>query len=699
MSIPVGGYATVAAMVASSDVVAENDRVTAGVFQFLGAASGASDNHLVNAGGSKLYAIRNSNNELTTTQLNWDTADCGADFAAWISGIMVAGDTLIVDDFYDLTGDQYQLAANVTLRAATPQVHGFDSLDATVETIYWNPGTLAQSAGKKILMGTDCVIDGLLFTMYAVPQTDASNIDIDNLDSGGSGHWIQAGDDGRVTDCKFTNMYGTHAVYIAADRVEVDHCWMENGNWTIQIYGEVADTSIHDNHITGGYETLANGFGDGIKTSSNDLGTGNSNTRIYDNVFSYIRRDALDTTGGFFRGQFINNQCIGCGVDLKDFFQTDASIGWTGSAAVWDDIKTSTNAECLIADNVFTMGGGTFTGGLNAAVVLTTQWGVGRTFDPHFIPRDISFRNNVFVGEGITGSVAVNIKDGKNIVFTGDTFKQCSIKTSSTATGGSQTEINNIHFRDIVSINSNINMVNGQGPYTIDYASCTQDENMQATYTSITLSGATTLVTNISGKFFGLAANTERFIICNTFTGSDRWYIDAIARSEVATEYFLYVTGGAPPACTITGSFDGFQAPCYTNARALDGFVFDYKSESGELPAFGGAHGTVDIQYPLFRTTSLNATIVTGTLWVGSTLMNILTEASASTDDLDTLYGGGIGSVAVLKASDTDDTVVVKHATGNLMLAGAADYSLDDNVKTITVERKTDGNWWELARA
>jgi len=55
------------------------------------------------------------------------------------------------------------------------------------------------------------------------------------------------------------------------------------------------------------------------------------------------------------------------------------------------------------------------------------------------------------------------------------------------------------------------------------------------------------------------------------------------------------------------------------------------------------------------------------------------TESDAASDDLDTISGGIEGMLLFICAEDDARTVVVKHGTGNILLSGAADFSLDSS--------------------
>lgn len=102
-----------------------------------------------------------------------------------------------------------------------------------------------------------------------------------------------------------------------------------------------------------------------------------------------------------------------------------------------------------------------------------------------------------------------------------------------------------------------------------------------------------------------------------------------------------------------------------------------------------------------------SATIASGAITASKSHMRADTQSSAATDDLDTINFGDdadvsrvTGSMLLLRAANTARTVVVKHNTGNIWLADATDYSLDDDKKAILlVYDETLGLWCEIARA
>lgn len=78
---------------------------------------------------------------------------------------------------------------------------------------------------------------------------------------------------------------------------------------------------------------------------------------------------------------------------------------------------------------------------------------------------------------------------------------------------------------------------------------------------------------------------------------------------------------------------------------------------------------------------------------------SIDTEASAATDDLDTINGGSFeGQIIYIRSANTDRTVVVKDTTGNIRLNNSTDFSMDNTQDRMVL--MYDGvNWVEISRS
>jgi len=94
--------------------------------------------------------------------------------------------------------------------------------------------------------------------------------------------------------------------------------------------------------------------------------------------------------------------------------------------------------------------------------------------------------------------------------------------------------------------------------------------------------------------------------------------------------------------------------------------------------------------------TATELTISGGSVTRTQAFHTIDTESDAATDDLDTISGGAVGDLLIIRAAHTDRTVVLKHNTGNLFLRGAADIDMDDATTLYFFQYDTDSKWHDL---
>ena len=86
------------------------------------------------------------------------------------------------------------------------------------------------------------------------------------------------------------------------------------------------------------------------------------------------------------------------------------------------------------------------------------------------------------------------------------------------------------------------------------------------------------------------------------------------------------------------------------------------------------------VTHDIIRLNLTDQTIASGVIRYSSGSILVETEGAAASDDLDTINIGTLvkgEDLLFLRAKDDTHTVVVKHNTGNIFLAGAADFSLD----------------------
>ena len=105
----------------------------------------------------------------------------------------------------------------------------------------------------------------------------------------------------------------------------------------------------------------------------------------------------------------------------------------------------------------------------------------------------------------------------------------------------------------------------------------------------------------------------------------------------------------------------------------------------------------------LFFTSTVNTpelTISGGEITVGQSYARVDTEADASTDDLDTINGGKIGQLLILRARNSSRTVVVKDQTGNLDING--DFTMNhgrDCIVLLCIDEGATIDFVEIARS
>lgn len=101
----------------------------------------------------------------------------------------------------------------------------------------------------------------------------------------------------------------------------------------------------------------------------------------------------------------------------------------------------------------------------------------------------------------------------------------------------------------------------------------------------------------------------------------------------------------------------------------------------------------------LLNLTRSDATIASGVITPTSSFVLVDTESAASTDDLDTITGTREGDILILGTKNSGRDVTVKHNTGNLRLAGGADFTLARIRSKITLIYNGSDSWDEISRS
>tara|TARA_R110000851_G_scaffold305822_1_gene463961 strand:- start:276 stop:2243 length:1968 start_codon:yes stop_codon:yes gene_type:complete len=90
--------------------------------------------------------------------------------------------------------------------------------------------------------------------------------------------------------------------------------------------------------------------------------------------------------------------------------------------------------------------------------------------------------------------------------------------------------------------------------------------------------------------------------------------------------------------------------------------------------------------------------IISGVITATDSVHKVDTEASASTDDLDTINGGSDGHILILRTNSSARDVTLKDGTGNLFLAGDFTLSRTENSITLKFDDNLSG-WVEVSRS
>lgn len=149
------------------------------------------------------------------------------------------------------------------------------------------------------------------------------------------------------------------------------------------------------------------------------------------------------------------------------------------------------------------------------------------------------------------------------------------------------------------------------------------------------------------------------------------------------------------PATAVSGNVATFNG---TTGKIIQDGGIAIPSPTGKAfyPARVNSAGD-GIEYQSQAPTEL--TIASGAVTPTLPFHTLDTEGDAASDDLDTLGTGSVpdGHRLTLIAANTARTGVIKHGTGNIFLVGDADFSLDDDEKSISVVRN-GSNWYETGR-
>lgn len=170
--------------------------------------------------------------------------------------------------------------------------------------------------------------------------------------------------------------------------------------------------------------------------------------------------------------------------------------------------------------------------------------------------------------------------------------------------------------------------------------------------------------------------------------------ISAVAKLEGAAQYNVFMghvpePGGTAVGCdfgdvTLGNAWFG-PINCYggiLDAGKMNSFSFNGSARIPQLVLWGD---------PVL-------TISNGSITVSGSLHQVDTEGSAPTDDLDTINVPADGRILVLRSKANSRTPTARHGTGNLILAGGADFTFDSVYDQLMLIGN-GGKWLEMSRS
>ena len=160
--------------------------------------------------------------------------------------------------------------------------------------------------------------------------------------------------------------------------------------------------------------------------------------------------------------------------------------------------------------------------------------------------------------------------------------------------------------------------------------------------------------------------------------------------------YFVRLNGATDTLENIIVTGNSFESALASEDR----YIFDATTGSTvtNVRYIGNSHGSDEVN-GIVRSDITELNIASGVVTVTGGFHKIDTESAAATDDLDTINGGQDGQILVLRDAFSSRDVTYKHGTGNLVLAGGADFTATTTTNTLTLIYDGDSSQWlELSR-
>ena len=238
-------------------------------------------------------------------------------------------------------------------------------------------------------------------------------------------------------------------------------------------------------------------------------------------------------------------------------------------------------------------------------------------------------------------------------------------------------------YRDRINLNGSGDgkfrkLPGGNGYALISRLSIINGEIVSAAYGNVP-SEANDLVIDVDGSNGGASIASDSSLTSMFLVGPTEY--GGIQQDETGPNLRLYAGSSA------RWRVDG--ANSYTFAPESDN-AYDIGRSARRVREVFAVDATIENTRQIRSDYENILTIASGVITIANTWHPVDTEASAATDDLDTINGGARGDILILSAASSSRTVVVKDNTGNIRCG--ADFSLDSAQDRIMLQY--DGSVW-----
>ncbi|UWQ51897.1 hypothetical protein K3720_18930 (plasmid) [Leisingera caerulea] len=322
-----------------------------------------------------------------SSDLGWSAGqDVSSAFASLLSSNKFkAGDTLVLEDTFKISGSHLRLPENFTLTAEKGA--GLD-----VRT------TSPTDTSPLFLLSNGVTVDNVTFDVVNAPKTGYSGA---NPVSGTDYHTkrilVVDGDGVTVQNSAFSGNVSMHIDVLNGDRFSLDKSSFDGGFYQVRIVGG------DDAKVTGSH--FRKSLGDGVKTTATPDGDAPERMLVADSFFERNARDGLDTAGGFKDGQVLNSVFYDngvSGIDIKSLYKSKSDFN---ASKQNHNIRIS-GSEFIDSPN-------------GVVVTVLNPNGLLNKSNAHLMPHDIKVSDSIFENNTSQGGRAFLIKDGYDITWEG----------------------------------------------------------------------------------------------------------------------------------------------------------------------------------------------------------------------------------------------------------------------------------------